>query len=57
MDVLFVCNRFYDIKYEMNKKLRFIMRQTMSTVIGGFEVLNDKRSQNKYRSNTNLSGY
>jgi CRP-like cAMP-binding protein len=57
MDVFFVCNGFYDIGYEMNKKLRFIMRQTKSTVIGGFEVLYDRRSHYIYRAHTNVSGY
>ena len=56
-DAFFVCNGQYDIGYEMNKRQRFIIRYTKSTVIGGFEVLYDRRSHYNYKAYTVVTGY
>ena len=48
--MIFIENGFYDIGYEINKKIHMKVRFPGKTVIGGYEVCFDKRNLFVYKT-------
>ena len=57
LEVVFVEKGKYDYGYEVNKKRMFRRRFQHSTIIGGFEIIQNKRHMFLIRAHTKIQGY
>ena len=57
LEVMFVEKGKYDYGYEVNKKRLFRRRFQHSTIIGGFEIIQNKRHMFLIRAHTYIEGY
>lgn len=55
--MIFIENGFYDIGYEINKKIHMKVRFPGKTVIGGYEVCFDKRNLFVYKTSSHCQAF
>ena len=56
-EVIFIEEGFYDVGYEVNKKVQFKVRHPQKTVIGAFEACFNRRSLFIYKTHKDCSGF
>ena len=52
--VIFIMKGQYDVGYSLNEKLEFKLKFGPNTVLGGFEVLFNRRCHYNFRANTTV---